>query len=733
MADTQEFEIKKPDNTNPLTADEWVCTPKDDLVNCEITSDKKIKVTRKKSGVTAITLTNKTNPQKYEPLEIKITVPYKGVRVKIGDAISAFVPGSREVNLSVFEEETLNLQLVSVGQAGETAPIKETVTLSSGDGGDALEAGVKEGVLSLKAKPLSNTTPASAILDITFPKVANNVDSPTVIRLNVTVKPKFGIIELSTQGDKSFLVKNGRVTINAKVRDRRGGEIAAFVKFEIAETDKKWVSLSEESNFGKATLTWREPSAEEIRKPDGSRYERPSSIQVTATARITPQGESTDRAISGSITIRMGEVSGFALLKVKLNVMDDRTAADLYGSVAAREYYVLTVRLFNNLQEDKNGDLRGASILAYSSSIEVGVGLEKRFNGDSRSSFSRLISKEAANEIRKSESDDAESKAKQRAGDTISLRSQFSDAVGKQLVAEKAAVDAVREAIKLSNEAKVSGKRSDIQKANEAIRQANAALKTARATGLATAALREIIEKRAARSEPNLSSFPSGPNVAIDDGMWHSLTRADLEGLAPLTIEEINEAVLPETGEIPLLDESKIAGEGPRAGVNEGVIEKSPIEPTCQGVIKYRPFTFEMMVNTVDRRNERRQRTKIFNILEFVGTSTSFVTSFLVPGAGSDLPLGLEKYRNLFIPGMERIYRDYKELHRQNLVSQTMREIEEIPYGSDITRVIFIPKKDIRGIMRGHDVRISEICPYYFNIEVGVIRDKATVQQGAIR
>jgi hypothetical protein len=202
------------------------------------------------------------------------------------------------------------------------------------------------------------------------------------------------------------------------------------------------------------------------------------------------------------------------------------------------------------------------------------------------------------------------------------------------------------------------------------------------------------------------------------------MTRADTEGLAPLTVGEIADSIVPETGKIPFIGDDEATP--PATG---GIEYNSPVEPTCQGVIKYRPFTFEMMVNTVDRRNERRKRTKIFNVLEFIGTGTSFFTSFLVPGAGSDLPLGLEKYRNLFIPGMERIYRDYKELHRQNIVSQTMKEIEEIPYGSDITRVIFIPKKNIRGLMRGHDVRISEICPYYFNIEVGIIRDKATVQQ----
>lgn len=63
-----------------------------------------------------------------------------------------------------------------------------------------------------------------------------------------------------------------------------------------------------------------------------------------------------------------------------------------------------------------------------------------------------------------------------------------------------------------------------------------------------------------------------------------------------------------------------------------------------------------------------------------------------------------------------------------------MKEIEEIPFGSDITRVIFIPKKPMRGIIKGHETRISEVCPHYFKIEVAIIRKGAggVVEQGSI-
>jgi hypothetical protein len=54
-------------------------------------------------------------------------------------------------------------------------------------------------------------------------------------------------------------------------------------------------------------------------------------------------------------------------------------------------------------------------------------------------------------------------------------------------------------------------------------------------------------------------------------------------------------------------------------------------------------------------------------------------------------------------------------------MSLTMRQIEEIPYGGEITKVLLFPRKPFRGIMRGNLVRIAEIDTSYFNISVAII------------
>lgn len=185
--------------------------------------------------------------------------------------------------------------------------------------------------------------------------------------------------------------------------------------------------------------------------------------------------------------------------------------------------------------------------------------------------------------------------------------------------------------------------------------------------------------------------------------------------------------------DIPLVTEADQRVQAIDSSLNSAAEQIPEPEPACVGVIKYRPLTFEMVVNTVDRRDGRSNRTRIFTLLDLIGTSTSFITSVAVPGNSSDLPLGLEKYRNLLLPGLDKLFPSLKEQQRQNIVSQSMKEIEEIPFGSDITRVIFIPRKPIRGWIRGHDARISEICPFYFSVEVAIIQKGRTVEQGVIR
>lgn len=147
--------------------------------------------------------------------------------------------------------------------------------------------------------------------------------------------------------------------------------------------------------------------------------------------------------------------------------------------------------------------------------------------------------------------------------------------------------------------------------------------------------------------------------------------------------------------------------------------------------VPYRPLTHEMVSNTQERRDSRSWRSRLLLTLNGVASATSFVTSIAVPGSSSDLPLGLEKFRNLLIPSYEKLFPSLNEVQRQNISSMVMRPLEEIPFGSDITRILFFPRRTINGVLlnqpnaRNTELRISAISISDACAEAGIIK-KAT-------
>jgi hypothetical protein len=156
--------------------------------------------------------------------------------------------------------------------------------------------------------------------------------------------------------------------------------------------------------------------------------------------------------------------------------------------------------------------------------------------------------------------------------------------------------------------------------------------------------------------------------------------------------------------------------------------------------VPYRPLTFEMVLNTQDRRDNRSTRSIVLKTMNGLSSLASFVTAIAVPGAGSDLPLGLDKFRNLLIPSFEKLFPSLNEIQRQNITSMVMRPLEEIPFGSDITRVLFFPKKSIEGVLlrsktnsggkgRVVEFRISAVSISDACAEAGIIKKTTEVPE----
>jgi hypothetical protein len=504
--------------------------------------------------------------------------PKREIKVEVQEAISKIVVTPDRINAREAQEYPLSIELKGVDDGTYRFPARSFKWKSSDT---ALVEVLTDGKLKVNVSPVELATNKRVTVTIFSDEGVAPTPEPSADVI-VMVYPRGGFITFQAQ---TSIVPpgGGTTTITALVHNKNGDvDPSKTVTWSLLDeaTASNYIALSAQGN--KVTVTGLDKPDEPPPGVAGSKPpRRPTSFKIKATYQPPGPGE---QPIVAEFLIRVVEGTTFSPLNVKLAIMDDQTAADLYGKVTANEYYITQVRIYNNLKNESNGKFIGASILAFSASIEVSVALEKKFDRKSSSVVANLQ----------------------------------------------------------------------------------------------------------------------------DDGQWHPITNVDLIGIM-----------------------NPVAGQPGQAG-------NLPVDPPfkdlpCQSTTTYRPYTFEMMVNTVDRRDERSLRSRIFQGLNGVGTAFSFVTAVARPGTNSDLTTALEKYSNLFIPGIEKLWPSLKEAHRQNIVSQTMKTIEEVPFGSDLSRVLFLPKRPFRGILQGQLVRISQICPYFFRVEVAIIEKggKATVTQGA--
>lgn len=560
--------------------------------------------------------------------------------------------------------------------------------------------------------PREESPPTTKPANLTFTVVQGGL-TPVSKPLTFTILRREGYITFSPPIVAPIL-PNGNITTTAQVRNKQGvPQPDVIVQFELEnkEQDEKWVTLAAEGN--QLTIYWRDPLPTEIesRNTDGTtvRHLRPPQIVVKVTAYLSNQ------PILAKLPVRLAAVSKFAPLKVKLNVMDERMASDLYGRVTSDENYVLTVRLFNNLKEDDGKQYIGSSILAYSASVEIAVGLEKKFNPKLKSELPFVWDPLAANDQAKLRKEKVKGIATAQSKSDLAkfdeYQKRINEAIAQLREAEKKALADEHELQNLLYEVKTDQTQDVKDKINVAERAARLSRVAANKAQDELSAIKlEIMRGTEARSTLyQLLAELSESGLPVDDGKWHLMRRDDFYHIA----NTFQSTQLPSRG---LLTQSRNGN-----------------EPFCTGVVTYRPYTFEMMVNTVDRRDERSVRAIVFKILNAFGTAASLASAVPVGDAEpTGFQLFLDKYTNLLLPAADRLFPSLKETHRQNIVSQAMKPIEEIPFGSDITRVLFIPKRAIQGMLRGHETRISEICPFYFSIEVAVIQKGGVVQQGTI-
>jgi len=293
-------------------------------------------------------------------------------------------------------------------------------------------------------------------------------------------------------------------------------------------------------------------------------------VQIYAT--INPGSQS-----DTSVIVVVSSVGGFRPVDIQLNIMDDKTAGDLFGDVTAKEFYVTRIRVFNALNSSDDVAVQGRSILAFSESTTAKVIIEKEFDSG------------------------------RKTGDIFIP--QIDPVKGKTIMAK--------------------------------------------------------------------------PTKG-----WSVVTEADLH--------------------------------------HEFPSDRSYPDTATPHLFTYRPYVYELMLNSVDARYQQEPRYKLRRSLQAVGLAGSFLTGLRF-WRGSALPF-FNAFNGILLGNYDTILPTLNESQRQNLVTQAMHPLEQVAFGSDITKVLFFPKSEFSGVLRGYRTRISTIDINSFSMVVSVLNNSSVVR-----
>jgi len=138
--------------------------------------------------------------------------------------------------------------------------------------------------------------------------------------------------------------------------------------------------------------------------------------------------------------------------------------------------------------------------------------------------------------------------------------------------------------------------------------------------------------------------------------------------------------------------------------------------------IPFRPYAFLIIASTHDRRSDRSSRSRLMQAANALSSFTSFATAFSRPVNNSGLVYGLDKYSNLLVPAFEKLFPSKREVQRKNIIDMVLQPLEDVPYGKEVNKIVFVPKKPITGVLPGYEVKISTMSVYKIKAEASVVQ-----------
>lgn len=468
--------------------------------------------------------------------------------------------------------------------------------------------------------------------------------------------------------------------------------------------------------------------------------------------------------ISTQQTFKVSTISEFLPIEVSLKQLDDATVRNTFGTAISRDYFVLEVNLINKLRALSNG-IKVDSILVYGQSFDVGIDMVKLVSeprgkgrwepvtfGDVTREFTLAHSNKENPYPVELSSHPLGSVVISRSG--TSSRESVDGVLSRNITMTRGESVSIRLA-------KLPDMRVSCESGDSATIEADGTI--LKAVGLGQTSVKVTIKYVDGKDEKCATAVFT---IRVMDDKGSFLNNWSTSGeLSPILISTSNTYVLQPPAGQRLADiefRSSRAVDLDRAtgtlkSVTPGDVLVSAIskangsvsymslrfiEPTTalvlppsvfegpdgpiqiKAALRYKPVSQELVLLSQDRREATSPQGTTRSLVDFGFKILGW--TFAQQAIGNMKP---SLFQDDIWPGVlalgpqmaERFLPDNSSAHRNAILTQGMKEVEAIPFGGNITKVVFFPKSVLSGYLRDHKVRIAAIDSTSFRIAVGAV------------
>lgn len=445
----------------------------------------------------------------------------------------------------------------------------------------------------------------------------------------------------------------------------------------------------------------------------------PVEFQVISQIKIDGQTLESDTEVADSLVVL--SVKDFKPVKLRLMPLDTTYVKMAYGDMIERLFYVYSVRVFNNLQDE--GVLEQKSILVYSGSLETYVTLEAFYTEEE---LSHMQAKKPADQANGAAVPIESVKVGNK-----TLRGSWRD-VTYELggTTPNSAVAGFREVFP-------STSRSGLSLVNAVLTKGS----------VDTVAI-QAPQGYAIRSKPTVQ-VKSLKSDVTSQGVRYNLFQNDVDGPYYLSLHAVDhdhyrimvhfDVTKLEKGEGQDKKKDDGKGQGSGGGVEDVVPEVRSLSSemflhvvTTNDNLRpyvYRPYKMEFVEGVHPVVQDHSHRTRIISGLDALGDFAGVFANIFGP-ASDETSRIIAGFETLFMPKIREVWPDRADLQRSNLMRDLMRPMEEIPYGGDVERVVLFPKGSLETIVSGRPARIKSVRTDEYIVTSAIIEMKNTTDTG---